>query len=550
MYFASGKKIIVNGILNTWGTATENVTFDRIGATGSWGGIVYNSGSSGTLNWSIITNVQTYGGAAIVINGSSPTIQNCTIENNVGATSGIQVLSNGQPYIYNNIIRNNPEHGIYISHSNPYLRYNMITGSTSANKASVYCYNFASPLFGGVGGGLSEGKNTLQSGYYGIVADYYSTPSAGASDIAYNNRFINNSCANAYANYYSTIYARYDWWGSSTPDPNKIISVNGSTIYWDPSLTSDPGPSRSMLSTPYSNNETLPTGLSFSINNSGSPNNTEIQQSVVFDDLLKARELRFTKNYNEAFNIYKSILSSKKEMSEAKIALVELGNIYAETKDLKILTFIKGFIQTKYDFNGLKPIAMEALSKIYTSENNINEAIEINTQLINDYNGTIHERSGGMNLFFIYYNSGKFDLSKEMLSSVKTKFENNTEMEAAEWLLYVAGVYDAKPDLSKVITINQNQESIKNSTDYQLFDNYPNPFNPTTKISYHLPEASFVTLKVFDILGREIVTLVNEAKPSGKHEVEFDASKLPSGTYIYQLTAGNNQIIRKMLLIK
>ncbi|MEG8948175.1 T9SS type A sorting domain-containing protein [Rosettibacter firmus] len=85
---------------------------------------------------------------------------------------------------------------------------------------------------------------------------------------------------------------------------------------------------------------------------------------------------------------------------------------------------------------------------------------------------------------------------------------------------------------------------------FELLSNYPNPFNPSTRITYSLPEASFVTLKVYDILGREIVTLVNETKPSGKYAVEFDASKLPSGTYIYQLTAGNNQTIKKMLLLK
>jgi len=85
---------------------------------------------------------------------------------------------------------------------------------------------------------------------------------------------------------------------------------------------------------------------------------------------------------------------------------------------------------------------------------------------------------------------------------------------------------------------------------FSLEQNYPNPFNPSTRITYSLPEASFVTLKVYDILGREVVTLVNEAKPSGKYEVEFDASELPSGTYVYKLTAGNYQTIRKMLFIK
>ncbi|MDX9925051.1 MAG: T9SS type A sorting domain-containing protein [Ignavibacteriaceae bacterium] len=80
--------------------------------------------------------------------------------------------------------------------------------------------------------------------------------------------------------------------------------------------------------------------------------------------------------------------------------------------------------------------------------------------------------------------------------------------------------------------------------------NYPNPFNPSTRISDFLPEANFVTLKDYDILGNEIVTLVNESKPSGKFEVEFNGSNLPTGTYIYKLTSGNYQTIRKMLLIK
>lgn len=92
--------------------------------------------------------------------------------------------------------------------------------------------------------------------------------------------------------------------------------------------------------------------------------------------------------------------------------------------------------------------------------------------------------------------------------------------------------------------------NVKATDNFELLSNYPNPFNPSTKISYSLPEASFVTLKVYDVLGREIVTLVNETKPSGKYELEFKASELPSGTYIYKLTAGNNISVKKMLLVK
>ncbi|MEW6653769.1 MAG: T9SS type A sorting domain-containing protein [Bacteroidota bacterium] len=111
------------------------------------------------------------------------------------------------------------------------------------------------------------------------------------------------------------------------------------------------------------------------------------------------------------------------------------------------------------------------------------------------------------------------------------------------------GIMNPQPKINTNDFAN-TKVSNENIHNFDLYSNYPNPFNPSTKISYSLPDVSFVTLKVFDILGREIVTLVNEVKPSGKHEVEFDASELPSGTYVYKLTAGNYQTIRKMLLIK
>jgi len=85
---------------------------------------------------------------------------------------------------------------------------------------------------------------------------------------------------------------------------------------------------------------------------------------------------------------------------------------------------------------------------------------------------------------------------------------------------------------------------------YKLMQNYPNPFNPTTTIKYQIPEMSFVTIKVYDVLGNEIVTLVNEEKSAGSYEIEFDATGLPSGIYFYQLKAGSFIQTKKMILIK
>jgi len=83
-----------------------------------------------------------------------------------------------------------------------------------------------------------------------------------------------------------------------------------------------------------------------------------------------------------------------------------------------------------------------------------------------------------------------------------------------------------------------------------LEQNYPNPFNPTTTIRVKLPQTNHVTLKVYNMMGQEIATLVDQVKQAGTFEVGFDASDLPSGAYIYSISAGSFTSVKKMLLIK
>jgi len=85
---------------------------------------------------------------------------------------------------------------------------------------------------------------------------------------------------------------------------------------------------------------------------------------------------------------------------------------------------------------------------------------------------------------------------------------------------------------------------------FYMTQNYPNPFNPITKIKYSVPQLSQVQIKVFDVLGNEITTLVNEEKASGSYEVKFNASELSSGIYFYELRAGSFFETKKMLLLK
>ncbi|NIT55348.1 MAG: T9SS type A sorting domain-containing protein [Aliifodinibius sp.] len=83
-----------------------------------------------------------------------------------------------------------------------------------------------------------------------------------------------------------------------------------------------------------------------------------------------------------------------------------------------------------------------------------------------------------------------------------------------------------------------------------LWQNYPNPFNPKTSIRYSIRSNLDVSIKVYDLLGKEIATLVNEKKPAGAYTVEFDASKLSSGIYFYQLQAGDFIETKKMILMR
>jgi hypothetical protein len=85
---------------------------------------------------------------------------------------------------------------------------------------------------------------------------------------------------------------------------------------------------------------------------------------------------------------------------------------------------------------------------------------------------------------------------------------------------------------------------------FDLLQNYPNPFNPTTTIRYELPFASHVSLIVFDVLGRQVRTLVNTFEQAGRHEATFNAQNVSSGTYFYRLEAGGSVETRKLTVVR
>jgi hypothetical protein len=111
-------------------------------------------------------------------------------------------------------------------------------------------------------------------------------------------------------------------------------------------------------------------------------------------------------------------------------------------------------------------------------------------------------------------------------------------------------VFDPGNWILKNNTVVTEVEDVVQPFNYSLEQNYPNPFNPSTTIQYSIPQSGLVTLKVFNVLGKEVATLANGQNDAGNHKVEFDASALNSGVYFYKIESGSFVETKKMILLK
>src|SRR5690606_36197275 len=153
------------------------------------------------------------------------------------------------------------------------------------------------------------------------------------------------------------------------------------------------------------------------------------------------------------------------------------------------------------------------------------------------------------------------DLTEEYLTGPHQAFEHNVDYKVTAYDTQSLESVASDPVTARVAGApldKQNPEKLLTKpVEYSLSTNYPNPFNPTTQISYSIEEDGFVILKIYDVLGNEITTLVNEPKTQGNYSINFDASHLPdgrqgltSGVYIYTIKANNFFASKKMLLTK
>ena len=496
--FAPGYTLIVNGTLNAAGNSSNNITFTRSGSSGSWGGIQFNSGSSGNLDYCSIQNA----GNGIYCYNSSPTIKHSTIDNNSG--TGLYLNYYSSPVLVGNNFRFNSSYGIRCeSYSSPNLTDNGYPGSNVIRNNS--------------------------SG--GVLASYYSNPNL-LGYMTYGNSVFDNTGYEIAASSNCTINARKVFWGTGPT----FSATGGSSIDTTGALPNNTNGGRNIVA-----------------DNSSSLSNQAISLKVVADDLSLALDKQKDKKYDEAILLFLEVFKNNKGVLLGKYALSKIEECYTQAGKKDYLDYSK---------REIKPQLKEG-SETYV------EALELEThQMVNL--GLYKEAIGNLQTILKKYNLnseidkntlftlgavyslyyGDKENANKYFDELKRKYSGDEMLENIERILSVGMIapeYLAQaPVATPEIAINGEKEVVAE----EFVSNYPNPFNPTTKISFRLKESGKVSLKVYDVLGKEVANLADGVFETGKHEATFNGSNLASGIYFYRLVTPNGTITKKMMLMK
>jgi len=226
---------------------------------------------------------------------------------------------------------------------------------------------------------------------------------------------------------------------------------------------------------------------------------------------------------------------------------VSAVNPDAQTKTVKILNLINETTQEKLFVARSLELAQNDSVKIENPDSNKVKVISYGTA--KDYDIELnYVTENGIGRF------GDFNISLDANTShtfvpVWTDL-TNSELQVLVDIGNDGSIDDTLSLVNQVTGIGEDQGSFLTPDSYNLAQNYPNPFNPSTTISWQSPVGSHQTLKIYDVLGNEVATLVDEFREAGRYEITFDASNLASGIYFYRLQVGSFVETKKMILLR
>lgn len=304
--------------------------------------------------------------------------------------------------------------------------------------------------------------------------------------------------------------AEINWWDGSPPNPNMFEEIKG-TIDYDPWLDN---PSSPLNGSGKGINSIFVSGNSNTFN--------KILIDIAKNDIASVwRSLKI--KLNDSLSIFGihllKIIERSSELSDSAKSVMQ---------------------QISSGSNHAEEIRDYAKLSLINKRGNSNFVTQLNQTANSIWNKNVK----GLALFKLfshyYFSLSDKENANNVLNRMKIESLSERWIIEAERLL---GSYQP----------GNNQNLINNSHftgNEIIIGNYPNPFNPLTNISFSLPERSIVELTVYNILGQKVVTLKNEVMEAGSYSVQFDATQLPSGVYVYRLTSGGFTSSKKMLLIK
>ncbi|MDR3610566.1 MAG: C25 family cysteine peptidase [Ignavibacteriaceae bacterium] len=544
-----------NAHLNVYSTLIADaeeqaaITFQPAGATGDTNNYVRfatSSSSNSVLKNVILTNID-----GIKCDWeASIIIEDCSL---INSFHGIYVY-HSSPQINNNYIYNPIRNGIWCqstAFSNGYwlgISGNTIVKTSSNinyhNYQGIWIENCDSPVinenevegfwWGNYNGNSTvffasdpyEKNNLFADNLDGVGSGWGTSLFAGneGDDFGVNNSFRDNTNYNIYCYEESWAEAGYNYWGGG----HKAYS-DGSEIDFYSDLSTDPWPETNSANIKPS---IKPSSVGH-INKSLSDNNLD-------NNLSKGLLLEKQGRIDDAINFYKDLISNDKNVRIALLQLVHIKNKYAKSE---IVDYFGNLLTSNpKHFPKVKKI----LADIYLTNNQFDNAMTAYDNVIqNDPTGYDGITARFEKLFAHLNIKNNPVTASQILSEIKGLKSEDMEVQ-----MLINGAEDLINSNSKEMKKSSNLADVNIPKTYKLYQNYPNPFNPSTTIRYQIPKPGLVSIKVYDILGREVTTLVNENKIAGTYDFNFNASRFASGVYIYQLRVNDFVSSQKMIIIK
>ena len=369
--------------------------------------------------------------------------------------------------------------------------------------------------------------------------------------------------------------SRFWYFGSNirTPQITATDDNTGYYIIWNETVDN---------STKFTDNTTLSniynlntTGQAVQLSNGANKNS---MYALVFNNQTQPYFFKTTPNIGSKYGLQKSTLASNQIVGRGGVVLKDsvgffftLENIsidnqpvdFVDVSDTLVIDDIKQLnnylISQPFTLSGNSGLNFNIIygsttitdNKIFENKNTVSYSLDLidanSSELLGNVKKVIFDKNNLPALETQAFQINTSKLTSSKMVQLKLTAQNNFD---GKYLL-TEGYSDMLPDeLAKLNIKEVGFDDILSVTEYALEQNHPNPFNPSTKISWQSPVASHQTLKVYDILGNEVATLVDEFREAGKYEMNFDASRLASGVYIYKLQAGDFVSSKKMLLLK